>query len=84
MDWRVSNSRRPDIAVDALAYALYERGVAESERLIHHSGRGSQYLAIRYTPGAWPRPVSSRLWAAPVIRMITRWPNPSLGDSRLR
>ena len=47
--WRVSNSLRSDLALDALEQALYERDEAGRERLIHHSDRGVQYLSIRYT-----------------------------------
>ena len=46
--WRVSNSLRTDIALDALEQALYDRQV-EQEGLIHHSDRGVQYVSIRYT-----------------------------------
>ncbi len=47
--WRASNSLRSDLALDALEQALYDRPIGESERLIHHSDRGVQYLSIRYT-----------------------------------
>ncbi len=47
--WRASNSLRSDLALDALEQALYDRPIAESERLVHHSDRGVQYLSIRYT-----------------------------------
>lgn len=47
--WRVSSSLRSDLALDALEQALYDRPIGESERLVHHSDRGVQYLAIRYT-----------------------------------
>lgn len=47
--WRASSSLRTDLALDALEQALYDRPIAKSDRLIHHSDRGSQYLAIRYT-----------------------------------
>ena len=47
--WRVSGSLRSDLALDALEQALYDRPIAESERLVHHSDRGVQYLSIRYT-----------------------------------
>jgi transposase InsO family protein len=40
--WRTSSSLRSDLALDALEQALYERPVAKSERLIHHSDRGVQ------------------------------------------
>jgi transposase InsO family protein len=46
--WRVSNSLRTDIALDALEQALYDRRV-EQEELIHHSDRGVQYVSIKYT-----------------------------------
>ncbi len=45
--WRVSNSLRSDLALDALEQALHAR--PHSERLVHHSDRGAQYLSIRYT-----------------------------------
>ena len=47
--WRASHSLRSDLALDALDQALYDRPIAESSRLIHHSDRGVQYLSIRYT-----------------------------------
>ena len=46
--WRVSNSLRTDIALDALEQALYDRQV-EQNALIHHSDRGVQYVSIKYT-----------------------------------
>jgi transposase InsO family protein len=46
--WRVSNSLRTDLALDALEQAIWERAVGDS-RLVHHSDRGVQYLSIRYT-----------------------------------
>ena len=45
--WRVSSSLRTDLALDALDQAIHARSVGDG--LIHHSDRGSQYLAIRYT-----------------------------------
>ena len=47
--WRVSSSLRSDLALDALEQALYDRPIADSERLVHPSDRGVQYLSIRYT-----------------------------------
>ena len=46
--WRVSASLRTDLALDALEMALHARGAA-LPNLVHHSDRGSQYLAIRYS-----------------------------------
>jgi len=45
--WRVATSLRTDLALDALEQALHAR--PNSERLVHHSDRGVQYLSIRYT-----------------------------------
>jgi transposase InsO family protein len=45
--WRVWNSLRTDLVLDALEQALYARG--STDGLIHHSDRGSQYLSIRYS-----------------------------------
>jgi transposase InsO family protein len=45
--WRVWNSLKTDLVLDALEQALYAR--TGTEGLIHHSDRGSQYLSIRYT-----------------------------------
>jgi len=47
--WRVSNTLRSDLALDALEQALHERAPAATQGLVHHSDRGSQYLSIRYT-----------------------------------
>jgi putative transposase len=45
--WRSSRSLRADLALDALEMAIWaRRGLDE---LNHHSDRGGQYLAIRYT-----------------------------------
>jgi putative transposase len=45
--WRASASLRSDLALDALDQALYDRDTDAG--LVHHSDRGVQYLAIRYT-----------------------------------
>jgi transposase InsO family protein len=45
--WRVSNSLRSDLALDALEQALHAR--SDIDDLVHHSDRGVQYLSIRYT-----------------------------------
>jgi putative transposase len=47
--WRVSSSLRTDLALDALEMAIWRRRRADLTGLVHHSDRGSQYLAIRYT-----------------------------------
>ena len=45
--WRVPNSLRSDLALDALEQAAHAR--KDTGPLVHHSDRGSQYLSVRYT-----------------------------------
>ena len=45
--WRVANTMRTDLVLDALEQALWSR--TGTQGLVHHSDRGSQYLSIRYT-----------------------------------
>jgi putative transposase len=47
--WRVSASLRTDFVLDALEQAIYDRCGAGVDDLVHHSDRGTQYLAMRYT-----------------------------------
>jgi putative transposase len=47
--WRISSSMRTELTLDALEMAIWARGGEELKGLVHHSDRGSQYLAIRYT-----------------------------------
>ncbi|WP_262269091.1 IS3 family transposase [Microvirga yunnanensis] len=47
--WRVSCSARAEFVLDALEQALHERQPLRRSSLIHHSDRGVQYVAIKYT-----------------------------------
>ncbi|MFC3170454.1 DDE-type integrase/transposase/recombinase, partial [Paracoccus fontiphilus] len=47
--WRVSTSMTTGFVLDALNQAICQRTPSETDKLIHHSDRGSQYLSIRYT-----------------------------------
>ena len=47
--WRVSPSLHTELALDALEMALWHRRADDLDGLVHHSDRGVQYLAIRYT-----------------------------------
>jgi len=47
--WQISTSLRSELALDALEQAITERLGGEAEALVHHSDRGSQYCALRYT-----------------------------------
>jgi putative transposase len=47
--WQASTSLRTDLALDALEMAIWARRGHDLDGLVHHSDRGVQYLAIRYT-----------------------------------
>ena len=47
--WKVSTTLRADLALDALEMAIWARRSVDLKGLVHHSDRGVQYLAIRYT-----------------------------------
>jgi putative transposase len=47
--WQASRSLRTDLALDALEMALWARRGERLDGLNHHSDRGVQYVAIRYT-----------------------------------
>lgn len=47
--WQVSDSLRAELALDALEMAIWSRGDRIGSQLVHHSDRGVQYTAIRYT-----------------------------------
>ncbi len=47
--WRVATTLRATLALDALEMAICARQDAGLDDLVHHSDRGVQYLAVRYT-----------------------------------
>lgn len=47
--WHAARSLRADLALDALEMALWRRHAKQLSGLVHHSDRGTQYLAVRYT-----------------------------------
>jgi putative transposase len=47
--WQASRSLHAELALDALEMAIWARRGRRLDGLIHHSDRGVQYLAIRYT-----------------------------------
>ncbi len=49
--WQTSTDMRTELALDALEMGLWERRRAgqDTNGLVHHSDRGVQYRAIRYT-----------------------------------
>jgi hypothetical protein len=52
--------RRAELALDALEMAIWSRRSADLAGLVHHSDRGVQYLAIRYTERPRTRAPSPR------------------------
>ena len=46
--WQLASHLRTDLALDALEMSIWRRDTA-LDGLVHHSDRGGQYLAIRYT-----------------------------------
>ncbi|MGH9260083.1 MAG: IS3 family transposase [Acidimicrobiales bacterium] len=47
--WRVATTLRAELALDALEMAVWARQDTQLDGLVHHSDRGGQYLAVRYT-----------------------------------
>jgi len=47
--WQASRSLSAELALDALEMALWARRAKRLDGLVHHSDRGGQYLAVRYT-----------------------------------
>jgi putative transposase len=47
--WRASRTAQTGFVLDALEQALHDRRPVHRGGLVHHSDRGSQYVAIRYT-----------------------------------
>lgn len=47
--WKVSTSATAGFVLDALEQAIHARRPGPEDNLIHHSDRGTQYLAMNYT-----------------------------------
>ena len=47
--WQLARHLRTDLALDALEMAIWMRHTRRLDGLVHHTDRGVQYLAIRYT-----------------------------------
>ncbi len=47
--WQASRSLRTELALDALEMAIWSRRGQQLQGLVHHSDRGVQYVAVRYT-----------------------------------
>ena len=49
LGWQVADNLRSDLAIDTLEMAVWARRHESLDGLVHHSDRGVQYTAIRYT-----------------------------------
>ena len=47
--WKASASATAGFVLDALEQAIHARRPTDRDKLVHHSDRGSQYLAMSYT-----------------------------------
>jgi len=77
--WQASRSLRADLAIDALEMAIWHRSGLDG--LIHHSDRGGQYLAIRYTERLGETGAVNSV-GSKAIRSITLSPRRSSGSTR--
>ena len=77
--WRVSRTAHAGFVLDALEQALHDRRPAKGSGLIHHSDRGSQYVAIKYTGRLAEAGVEP---AASATAMTTPWPRRSTASTR--
>ena len=88
--WQVATSLYTDLALDALEMGIWTRtrDGADLTGLVHHSDRGVQYRAIRYTivwkkQTRWPPsdPKAIRM-TTPSPRRSTRYSRPNLSATR--
>jgi len=79
--WRVSNSLRAELALDALEMAIWSRRSADLGGLVHHSDRGSS-TSRSGTPSGWPTRVPSARLAPRATASTTPSPRPSTASTR--
>ena len=81
--WRVSSSMHTEFVLDALEQALYARQSGRDGELIHHSGRGSRYVSIRYSERLSEAGIEPSL-GSEVTVTTTPWRRPSTVCTRPR
>ena len=79
--WQVAASLQADLALDALEMAIWARRDDPLGGLVHHSDRGGQYLALRYTARLEAAESSPR-WARRGTPPTTPWPRRATGSPR--
>ena len=84
MGWQVSTSLRTDLALDALNMGLWTRhhDGHDTTALVHHSDRGAQYVAIRYTERLAETGAVASVGSKGDSYDTTRWPRPSTHSSK--
>ena len=82
--WQASRSLRTDLALHALEQAIWtrRRAGADLDGLVHHSDRGVQYLAIRYTERLAANGVVNSRRLPRRLATTTRSPRASSGSTR--
>jgi transposase InsO family protein len=79
--WRASRTAQTGFVLDTLEQALWRRKPARGSGLVHHSDRGSQYVAISYTERL-AAAGSNHQWEVSTTAMITRSPRQSTVSTR--
>ena len=80
--WRASRTAHTSFVLDALVQALHDRRPVHRAGLVHHSDRGSQYGAIKYTERLAEAGIEP-LWEASATA-TTPWLKPSTVFTRRR
>ena len=79
--WRVSSSMRTDLVLDALSRPC-TRGNPSAMAALFATLTGARNTSASAIASGWPRPASSRPWAAGATATTTLWPRPSTACTR--
>jgi len=80
--WRVSRTAHTGFVLDALEQTLYQRQPAHRGGLVHHSDRGSQYVAIKYTERLAEAGIEPSVGSVGDSFMTMRSPKPSTASTK--
>jgi hypothetical protein len=82
--WQASTSLRTDLALDALEMGLWtrRRDGRDTSALVHHSDRGVQYVAVRYTERLAEAGAVASVGSKGDCLLTTPWPRRSTACSR--
>ena len=79
--WKVSTSATAGFVLNALEQAIHARRPGPDDGLIHHSGRGVQYLAMNYTERLAEASLVPSSVASTTVT-TTLWLRPSMVSTR--